>query len=310
MELLGECVTKRFYTLRNNTKPIINVDVPINPLPGCCNDFVLKVLADNTNIAEQNDKNTVIYWFDKIVTNATMHFKKWSDGDWKEVAVITDNTYGKYGSFGYYTNNYGQKFISIEIDWAKVLLLQGAGSYKVTTEYTLAFGGNDSVDSYEFCLNNYTPQRADGTVRLEYWLSGQTGDIEDDKLVKDYGTLNIYNTLRVNGYFGYPKSTYKEETIDYANTGQTVFVEDEQLPTYKMKLRLLPFFIHEIIRTDFMQADTLAVTDYNSRNNARYVTKYLRKDSGYEPKWYDLSSNLATVELQFKPQYNRFRKLR
>jgi len=35
----------------------------------------------------------------------------------------------------------------------------------------------------------------------------------------------------------------------------------------------------------------MAVTDYNSLNNAVYVKKYVRKNSGYDPKWYDLTNN-------------------
>ena len=59
-----------------------------------------------------------------------------------------------------------------------------------------------------------------------------------------------------------------------------------------------------------MMADTLCVTDYNSQNNGTYIKKYLRKDSGYEPEYYELQSNFSSVELTFRPQFNRHRKLR
>lgn len=305
----GECVKKQFFLLRPNKISTVDVNIPANPFPGCCNDFVIKVLADGGNNTTQNDTNTVIYWFDETVDSASMKLQQWQSGVWVDVAIISDDTYGKYGAYGYYTNREGEKFISLEISWKKVYNAIGTGSYKVVTNYHSQIDGDQTIESYEYCLRQYSPQLADGTVRLEYTLSGQTGDIADDTKIKDYGTLKVYNTLRVNGYFGYPKSTYKEETVEYTN-GNNQFVEDMQEPIFKLKLKLLPFFIHEIIRTDFMMADTLAVTDYNARNNGRFVSKLLRKDSGYEPNWYELGGNLASVELQFKPQFNRFRKFR
>ena len=305
----GECIKKQFFLLRPSKISTVDVNIPVNPFPGCCNDFVIKVLADGGNNTTQNDTNTVIYWFDETVDSASMKLQQWQSGVWVDVATISDDTYGKYGAYGYYTNREGEKFISLEISWKKVYNTIGTGSYKIITSYHSQLGGDQTIESYEYCLRQYSPQLADGTVRLEYTLSGQTGDIADDTKIKDYGTLKVYNTLRVNGYFGYPKASYKEETVEY-NNGQNLFVEDMQDPIFKLKLKLLPFFIHEIIRTDFMMADLMAVTDYNARNNGRFVSKLLRKDSGYEPNWYELGGNLASVELQFKPQFNRFRKFR
>lgn len=305
----GERSIRRMASIPANPIAIASVVDIGDPLPGCCSDFLLNVLADASGITFKNDVNTIIYWFDPIVASASMVLKKWIDNTWVNQATIADNTYGTYGAIGYYVNNENQKFIKLEIEWAKVLAVKGEGTYKITTTYTAPIFGSSSVDSYDYCLRTYSTALADGTVKLEYWLSGVTGDIEEDTKIKDFGTQNIYNSFRLKGFFGYPKATYKEEDIEY-NNGQRVYVEDEQTPTYKLKLLLLPFFIHEILRTDFMMADTLAITDYNSKNNGSYVQKYVRKDSGYEPEWYELQSNFASVELQFKQQYNRFRKLR
>lgn len=304
----GECVKKTFFILKPS-KPVVNLDIPVNPLPGCCNDYVIKALADGGNNTAQNDTNTIIYWFDPIIDTATMKLQKWVNGAWVDMPAITASNYGKYGEYGYYTNREGEKFISLEISWKNVYNLQGTGSYKVVTSYHSPIDGDQEIESYEYCLQRYTAFNAEGTVRLEYTLSGQTGDIADDTKIKDYGTLKVYNTLRVKGFFGYPKASYKEEKTEY-NNGQWKYVEDEQTPVYSLKLLLLPFFIHEIIRTDFMMADIKAITDYNARNNGRFISKRVHKDSGYEPNWYKLGSNLATVDLQFTPEFNRFRKFR
>lgn len=310
MALDGEAIKETFYLIpKNPVSTVSGPTIPTNPFPGCCNDYTIKVLADASGLALNNDQSTVIWWFDPIVTAATLLLKKWVNGAWATQATISDNTYGTYSSYGTYVNTYGEKFISLKISWAAVLAAFGTGSYKVVCSFTATFFGASTLDSNEFCLNTYSALVADGTVRLEYWLSGTTGDITDDTKIKDFGTQNIYNSLRLRGYFGYPKSTYKEENVQY-NDGARVFVEDEQEPVYKMELQMLPFFIHEILRTDFMMADTLAITDYNSKNNGSYVQKYVRKNSGYEPKWNEIQSNFASVELSFIQQINRLRKFR
>ncbi len=285
-------------------------NIPANPFPDCCSDYVLKVFADASGKPLQNDVNSVWWRFAAIITGATLKLKRWENNAWVVKATISDNTYGTYNAFGN-PNNEGENWITLEIAWANVLDLIGEGSYKVTCTYTIPIGSPSSVDidSYEFCLKTYDPLLVDGTVRLEYWLSGTIGDKNDDTKFVDFGSLNIYNSLRVKGFFGYPKASYKSTEIEYT-TGQRVFVEDEQTPLYQCELWSLPFFIHEIVRTDFMMADTLAITDYNSKNNAFYIQKFVRKESGYEPKWYELQSNFASVELMFRQAYNRNRKLR
>lgn len=305
-----ECITQVVSLIPSNPVPkFAEISVPTNPNPGCCNDFVIQVLADDSGIDLQNDKTGFLYWFEPIVTGATMELKRWDGSAWSIVDNLTNNDCGTLYPFGFFTNQYNQPFIGYQMDWAAVLSNYGAGSYKVTVTYTMPLFDPQTFDSHEYCLNTYSPAVADGTVRLEYWLNGQTGDIEDDIKVKDFGNLNWYNSLRVRGYFGYPKDSYTSEDVQYVN-GQSVFVEDMREPIFNLHLKLLAQFLHEIIRTDFMMADRLAVTDYNSRNSIKYVQKFVRKNSGYEPNYHKMISDLASVDLEFKQESNRFRKFR
>lgn len=309
MALDGECTVRKFTMIGSSSIVAVNDSILPNPNNGCCDDPILNVLADSSGKKIQNDVNTPFWAFEKTVTAATIKMYKLVNSAWVLQATIFDNTYGTYGAFGYYTNSLGQKFISLRISWAAVLAAKGAGMFKFTCEYIDGINGNGSIDSYKYCLKEYSAYEAEGTIRLEYWLSGVTEDIFDDTKIKDLGTLVIYNTIRIIGFFGYPKSAYKSEYIEYQN-GQSQFVEDRREPTYEMEIKFAPEFIHAIVRTDFMMADQLAVTDYNSRNNASYVTKYLIKDSEYSPEYYRLQSNNAPVSLKFKPQNNRSRKFR
>lgn len=312
MPIDGECIQQIFKMIPKSPVPNTDlVNLPANPLPGCCSDFVIKVLADDTGEAMSNDISGTYLWCDPVVTAATMKLKKFSSSlaTWEDADDLDDNDYGVLYPFGSIVNSLGQKFIAYKIDWAKVLDLLGEGSYKVAFSITAPVFGEQVIDSYEYCLKTYTPERADGTIRLEYFLNGVIGDYSDDTKIRDFANLNWYNQLRVPGYFGYPKSTYKSEDVEYEN-GQSNFIEDEQTPLYKMKIKMIPFFMHEIIRTDYMQADRLLVTDYNSRNNGSYISKGIRKESGYEPNWHELGSEFASVELQFRNEFNNYRKLR
>ncbi len=280
-----------------------------NPNPGCCNDYVFSVLADNSALPPQNDINTVIWWFNQTATGATMTLKRWEGGAWVIKATISDNTYGTYGAFGYFVNNEGQSFISLQIAWSAVLAAFGEGSYKVTCAYIDPILGNGSVDSYEYCLKTYSPLNAEGTIRLEYWNSGVGEDLSDDTRIRDFGTLNIYNTMRVKGLFGYQKSPMINEFIEYT-PGNTEFVEMKRDPEYVCEIVLIPEFKHEILRSEFMLADMRAITDYNSRNNKLYITKFVIPSSEYSPEYYELEAPTASVKLKFKPRYNRSRKFR
>jgi len=307
--------TRSLDTFNTISAATISVQNPVNvPTPtnlSCCEDCSLLVLADNTGNATSNDISTVIWWFNTTTTAAVLTLQKVVSGAWVTKKTISDNTYGTYNAYGFYTNSENQNFVSFKINWANVLndSSLGAGAYRVVCTYTDPIFGNGTVNSYIFCLKPYTPQIADGTVRLEYTLSGTTADITNDTLVKDYGTLEVYNQIRVNGYFGYAKTPYVSEYVETV-LGQQLFVEDRANIQYECELLMLPEWIHAILRIDFMMADSLAITDYNSMNNASYVTKYVIKDSEYSPNYYQLQSMNAPVQLKFKPANNRTRKFR
>ena len=109
--------------------------------------------------------------------------------------------------------------------------------------------------------------------------------------------------------FGFPVSTYEQDLIQYQN-GQRLYVEDEQEPEYVLKLVPTAAFIHTIMRTDVMQADTTLITDYNANNPELWVQKAVKKNSEYAPNWNKLTNKLASVEVKFIQEFNNLKKLR
>jgi len=272
----------------------------------CCSDLVWNVLADSTS-AEllKNDQNSFLWWFNKdAVSTAVLSLVK-SDGT--EIVLTSNTTYGTPYNYGFYTNGFREKLVGYLIDWRKVLLVEGEDMYKVKCVTTTIFGDTNTKYSENYCLKQYTVERANNTVRIEYYLKGIIGNNRFDDKSRDYGTLNWYNQHRFAGYFQYVKSDYKTEYIQYEN-GQREPVEDEQEPEYLLSIKPIPMFKHDVLRTDILQANDTIITDYNYKNIDNYFQKNVQKSSSYEPKWNALRTKLAGVELKFKQKYNQLKK--
>ena len=274
----------------------------------CCSDLVWNVLADSSDAnLLKNDVNRFDFWFNKDAISTAVLSLVQSDGT--EHVLTNDNTYGTPFDYGYYINGFRQKLVGYEIEWRKVLLVLGEDMYKVKCATTSIFGDTNTKYSENYCLKQYTVERANNTVRIEYYLNGIIGLNRFDDKSKDLGNLNWYNSHRFAGYFQYVKSDYKTDYIQYDN-GQREFVEDEQEPEYMLSLKGIPMFKHDVLRTDILQADNTIITDYNYKNIDNYFQKNVQKSSSYEPKWNALRTKLASVELKFKQKYNQLKKFR
>jgi hypothetical protein len=309
--MAGQRFFKLFYLIPENPVPDTpELDLPTDSLFNCCGDFSFKVLANTaSNDEHQNDVTGFLWWFNSVVDVADLTLWKYQNGAYAQVAAFTDDTYGTNYAYGFYENNQSEKFVGYQLAWKEVLNAFGEGSYKVKCAVELGYGGTSTLESQEYCLKTYTAARANGTVKVEYYLNGIIGDISNDKKKVDLGTLNWYNAMRLRGYFGFPSSTYKNEYIRY-QPGNEVWVESDQDQEFEMKILYTFPYVHRVFRTNVMQADQIFITDYNKNNETQYVQKEVIPASEYKPTWYKLKSKLASVELKFKPAYNNNKKLR
>lgn len=312
MPLDGEAITQDFYLIPENPIPVTpTLDLPESSTKDCCGDFSLKVLADIGSTNEfKNDVSGFLWWFNSFISTATLKLYKFDEtiNDFAFLVNLNNATYGTFYSYGFFVNDSNESFIGYQLEWKKVLTLHGAGGYKVVCTPTLAIGGTGTLESPTYCLKQYHHKLADGTVRIEYNLNHITGISTEDKLIKDLGELNWYNSLRLRGFFGYGTSTYEQDYIQY-NNGQRVFVEDEQEPEYVLKLFPQPQFVHDIMRTDVLQGDAIYITDYNSKNAGTFIQKAVIKNGDYAPDWKKLQSKLASVEVKFRQTFNNLKKL-
>ena len=57
-------------------------------------------------------------------------------------------------------------------------------------------------------------------------------------------------------------------------------------------------------------ADKIYITDYNNKNIDNYYRREVKKNGGYEPKWYPLKTKLASIDLKMKQAFNNLKKFR
>lgn len=274
----------------------------------CCSDFVWRVLADTSSTLDlKNDKSFFLNWYNKdVISSADIRLVK---PDLTEITLTASSLYGTPYDYGFKINSKGEKMVGYLIDWKKVLTLFGEGMYTIKYYASTIFGGAQNTTEKPYCLKQYTDARANGTVRIEYLLTGLLGDSKFDDNLRDFADLTIYNQRRFEGVFHYSNSSFKSDEIQYKN-GQIVMVEDEQTAEYSLKLKAIPAFKHDILRTDIYMANDTLITDYNQRNFDNYFKKNVKKNGSYDPKLYPLQSDIATVELKFKQGYNNLKKLR
>lgn len=315
----GTAIKEIFYLI---PKEPFGGTTPTIPLPKlrsfeCCDTKSWKVLADINSPDEfTNDVTSFHWWMDDVVDSATMILTKFSEdlGDYDEIATLNNNDLGAYYSLGSYVNGFNEKFIGYQLEWRKVLIAHGSGSYKIKLNASSAIGNTGQLISDEYCMKQYTPERANGTVKIEYYLNGIFGKNDNDYGRRDYsdktkGLINWYNSLRLNGIFSYVKSTYQDDYTRY-NNGSRQWVKSEQEPEYKLILKPHNWKVHEIMRTDVLQADEILITDYNSKNFAKWIQKSVQKTSEYPPKFHLNQSQNASVELTFRQAINNNKRSR
>jgi hypothetical protein len=78
---------------------------------------------------------------------------------------------------------------------------------------------------------------------------------------------------------------------------------------FELQLKMIPFFVHEALRIDMMQGDTVLISDYNSRNVENFTLKAVKPNSGYAPEYHKGKNKLSSVKVDFIKEYNNDKKL-
>lgn len=302
MYALGECIKRNFKVIRDNPE-VIPPMVLVPNTKECC--FSLPALAEVTFTNELfNDKHSPLFFFNNGFSSALLYLEKYINGVWTVVKNLTDNTYGIFYDYGFFENIYKEKPIGIELNWASVLndVDLGEGRYRVKATGTTLMSTTVDRYSFDFCLKEYNQNRADETVRISWWMNGSSGDPEDDKKRKDFGTLDWFNQLRLPlSKFGWDETETERNYVKY-ETGKKVWLKDSDVESYLLKVGQQPNELRRFIKFDLMKASDISITDYNIVNATRHENRFVIPASGHKPNYYD-NSIMASVELKFEQQY-------
>jgi hypothetical protein len=300
----GEAAYQIFFTLNAPTAVQPTLLLPNSNLFDCCKDFDTLVLATDGIDNMQNDVTSFLNMCSPTASGAVYKLYK-ND---VLVATLSGTTYGIDYTFGF--SQLGlQKYVGYKIEWYKVLALFGSGIYKVELVVTDAMLGNSNTFSNEYKLCEYRADRADQTIRLDWWQNGTLGNQFSQQLTMNYNKLNWHNQIRLGGFFGYPKTEGETEYVRYWN-GLEEWVTDEKEPIYQLKTKRIPANLQKLIMVDIMSSDRCSITDYNSKNAETWVDFEIKFKPTHQPNWKPLQTKLSDVELQCTQRYNNYKKHR
>jgi|TARA_Y100000310_G_scaffold311768_2_gene358362 hypothetical protein len=278
----------------------------VSTVEDCC--FWLPVFGDTSDTDDfKNDRSSFIKRYPRIVSGVVMVIQKCVNGTYTDQHTIVDDTYGDFSDFGDFSIG-SVNYISIYIDWRLILTAFGEGIYRIKTLETNSLASSPVQNDYshDYHLQDFTVDRADGTIRLNTTNAGTLGDKDSQR-----GTFvfppNFQDGIRIPGRFGLNKSEYEQEYTRYRN-GFKQFLQDDQTEKYTLETDRLPEEIHKFLKTDIFQASTLLVTDYNKDNANAHVNTQIIKPDSYDPV-YHKTSKLYKVSVEFESAFDNMRKL-
>lgn len=270
----------------------------------CCTELPLLAALEDTDPLK-NDVTRFLRPYGAAVTSVAMKLTKSVNNEFVEVADLIDDTYGTFFEFGFHTDERNRNYIGYRVDWRIVLAAFDEGTYQIIAVKSLITGADQTDFDFSYCLANFTPERADGTIRLQMNNSFILGNRFD---VKDRITFpaNWINQIRLCGYFGYPNSDYDIEFTKFKD-GSMRDVKQQQVEHFKMRIERQPIIVHDFVKTEFWQSDEKLVTDYNRNNYGQFIDVPIRNPNEYKPAIGE-TTKLATVDIECDSFYDNFLK--
>lgn len=315
----GEVCFDIFSKVVPQFKTAIPTDVPGFTLNECC--FELPALVDAANPTDlfRNDQHAIIAKYDfQFFLDVTIFIQKFVGGTFADQVEVSDNSFGEFFSFGTFGSSDGRQFyVALTIDWLKIFNAFGEGSYRFRfKEIDFSSNETETIYPFQFCVQTYTKDRANRTVRFETFTEGLRGDVNNDFDTWDFtvvaqtvGGDGWFNQWRFpNSFFGFNKSSYEREFVRFQN-GQEIWTLDEQVESYTWNSGQYPATLHDYIKNDILQADRIIITDYNSNNPNIIKEKAVNVDSNYEPEW-QFNNKRAVVIVDFVQEFQNKRKRR
>jgi len=280
--------------LGNPTPP----DLGGNNFNVCCSTIC--ALADTSDSDPLKNDYYAFAEFFPVTFNVVMTLQKLVSGTWTDQATLVDDTYGTLHDFNPRNN---VKCHAYTIEWREVLDAFDSGKYRVNFDY-----GAAAINSFEFCLDYYSTDLADGTVRATYTRNSVIGSVLQN-VTRDFVGTNLASQFRFcDAIFGGRKSTIETESHRLNGGKERTYLKRFK-EEYSLTVRNLHYQFHPILLYDIMQADDISFTDYNSINTTgTYVDVEVEVNGNFEPN-YRSGNNESSIEIAFVDKWDNRRKM-
>lgn len=272
----GEVYTKDFSVISSIApgQPFPKND---NPFARCC--YKLCVFADPVdNNIFKNDVSGPQKFYPVIYSNVQM----WLQKDGFDLVQLNGNTaYGTpFENLPPYQN---VKMWGYQLEWQKVLIAEGVGSYRIRFEYDQTNLLSDYSETY--CLRPFSNYAADKSVRITFTRDRSTGDL-DQKKKRHFLGFSWTDQIRFcKAIFGYPTLPIESEENRYASGLQKRIAQGGR-KTYRLEVEGLPYTLHNVFMHDILQSSDIVISDYNSKNTSGdHVEIQVSPVGAYEPEW-------------------------
>lgn len=267
-------------------------------LPSYENDF-------NTFLIKYPAYATGKYPFTWIIEKADIPFYdsgNVSEWEWNNVAYPIDNTYGPLYKLGDIIGF--PAYTMFQVNWGKVLNAFGPGFYRIKADLytrkvvvvivsgipiaTLQTEEISCMTSEIFKLDQFSCEKADGTIKFETAITGSIGSIDQYETVFNLCGIKIYDSIRLRGFFGYETTPKYIETLLEHQSGQIDEINNKLLNKFVGKIYRAPKWVHDRLKSYGFMADNILVSDYNINNSDYFIKqKGIRLQGAYEPTYFD-----------------------
>lgn len=218
---------------------------------------------------------------------------------WINSISFSNNFYGVFFALGSIAGH--RSYTGIWINWGKVLLGRGAGTYRV--KLTTSFGGQTTCQvSDDFVLKQFDCNLADKTVKWEIILPNTIGSHNVQGKLFDLCNMKAPDSVRMYGFFGKEKKYEYLKVYQELQNGTVNQVRNEALQEWEFTSRLWPKEYLDRLSVYMMMAKTRKVSDYNI-NNSDYNIKQLLvvPEGSWEPEYHEKDHNLKqNVPVKFR----------
>lgn len=278
----------------------VRVNLPDTPPPPdrdfakCC--YLNLVFADvSDNDPYKNDFSGV--FFKRETPSSSVIFKLVNTVTLTEYFLNSD-TYGTFQDFG----GVQSELSFYIVDWRKVLILLGAGTYQIKKELDIV-GISVDVFSNTFTLKPFSIDKADNTVRIDSVMDGKLISIDTDFKGTGYKT-----SLRLRGYFGRNERTFEQDNIaqrDYNLIQNTMSSKS----SYQFQGLQIPECITVELWNFVLFGNELFISDYNKNNHSykyELIPVVLEDNTGTE---FFVLDRAVNVNLKFTDRRENNRKI-